>query len=65
MNKLAVNFAGVDFKNPVIPASGTFGYGKEYEEFFDRKAPYGKSSPKNRRNTVGYAQQCWTSEPRR
>lgn len=35
MNKLAVNFAGVDFKNPVIPASGTFGYGKEYEEFFD------------------------------
>ncbi len=35
MNKLAVKFAGVDFKNPVIPASGTFGYGKEYEEFFD------------------------------
>ncbi len=35
MNKLSVNFAGVDFKNPVIPASGTFGYGKEYEEFFD------------------------------
>lgn len=35
MNKLAVNFAGVEFKNPVIPASGTFGYGKEYEEFFD------------------------------
>lgn len=35
MNKLAVNFAGVDFKNPVIPASGTFGYGKEYEDFFD------------------------------
>lgn len=35
MSKLAVNFAGVDFKNPVIPASGTFGYGKEYEEFFD------------------------------
>lgn len=35
MNKLAVNFAGVDFKNPVIPASGTFGYGKEYEEFFE------------------------------
>lgn len=34
MNKLAVNFAGVEFKNPVIPASGTFGYGKEYEEFY-------------------------------
>ena len=34
MNKLAVNFAGVDFKNTIIPASGTFGYGREYEEFY-------------------------------
>lgn len=31
MNRLAVNFAGVDFKNPVIPASGAFGFGREYE----------------------------------
>ncbi len=34
MNRLSVNFAGVEFKNPVIPASGTFGYGREYEEFY-------------------------------
>ncbi|MGN0696426.1 MAG: dihydroorotate dehydrogenase [Oscillospiraceae bacterium] len=34
MSKLSVNFAGVEFKNPVIPASGTFGYGREYEEFY-------------------------------
>ncbi|MCM1524392.1 MAG: dihydroorotate dehydrogenase [Ruminococcus sp.] len=34
MSRLAVDFAGVRFKNPVIPASGTFGYGREYEEFF-------------------------------
>ncbi len=34
MNRSAVNFAGVEFKNPVIPASGTFGYGKEYEHFY-------------------------------
>ncbi len=34
MAKLAVNVAGVDFKNPVIPASGVFGYGREYEELF-------------------------------
>ena len=33
-NKLAVNFAGIDFKNPIIPASGAFGYGKEYEHFY-------------------------------
>lgn len=26
---------GVDFKNPVLAASGTFGFGKEYNRFFD------------------------------
>lgn len=34
---LSVNFAGVDFKNPVLTASGTFGSGIEYNEFFDIK----------------------------
>lgn len=30
-----VNICGVDLKNPVIAASGTFGFGEEYEEIFD------------------------------
>ncbi len=34
MADLSVKICGVDFKNPVIPASGVFGYGREYEEFF-------------------------------
>lgn len=34
---LHVNIAGVDFKNPVIAASGTFGYGREYAKIFDLK----------------------------
>ena len=34
INKMAVNVAGVDFKNPLITASGTFGYGREYEKFY-------------------------------
>jgi dihydroorotate dehydrogenase (NAD+) catalytic subunit len=34
MADLSVNICGVDFKNPVIPASGVFGYGREYEELF-------------------------------
>ena len=34
MSRLNVNFCGVDFKNPIIPASGTFGYGREYEAFY-------------------------------
>lgn len=34
MADMRVNVAGVEFKNPVIPASGTFGYGREYEQFY-------------------------------
>ncbi|MEW6088364.1 MAG: dihydroorotate dehydrogenase [bacterium] len=32
---LSVKIAGVTFKNPVIAASGCFGYGQEYAEIFD------------------------------
>lgn len=34
MADMSVNVCGVDFKNPIIPASGVFGYGREYEELF-------------------------------
>ena len=30
-----VNICGVEFKNPVIAASGTFGFGEEYAQFYD------------------------------
>ena len=33
--KLSVNIAGVEFKNPVMTASGTFGSGMEYSDFVD------------------------------
>ncbi len=29
-----VNICGVEFKNPVIAASGTFGFGREFDEYF-------------------------------
>jgi dihydroorotate dehydrogenase (NAD+) catalytic subunit len=32
---LTVNIAGLRMKNPVMTASGTFGYGREYQPFFD------------------------------
>lgn len=35
MIKTAVNLAGVELKNPVMTASGTFGSGEEYSEFVD------------------------------
>ena len=30
-----VNLCGIELDNPVIPASGTFGYGYEYAELYD------------------------------
>lgn len=37
MNKpnMKINIAGVELKNPVMTASGTFGSGKEYSEYID------------------------------
>ncbi|QAA33885.1 dihydroorotate dehydrogenase [Clostridium manihotivorum] len=32
---LKVNINGIDFKNPLIAASGTFGFGEEYADFYD------------------------------
>ncbi len=33
MSNMSVNLAGVELKNPVMTASGTFGSGPEYSEF--------------------------------
>ena len=35
MEKMSVNLAGITIDNPVIPASGTFGYGYEFSELYD------------------------------
>lgn len=35
MSKMSVTLAGVELKNPVMTASGTFGSGEEYSEFVD------------------------------
>ena len=35
MGKLSVNLCGIELSNPVIPASGTFGYGYEFAELYD------------------------------
>jgi len=35
VGKLSVNLCGITLDNPVIPASGTFGYGYEYAELYD------------------------------
>ena len=35
MGSLNVNLCGIELSNPIIPASGTFGYGYEYAELYD------------------------------
>ena len=35
MGNLSVNLCGIELSNPVIPASGTFGYGYEFAELYD------------------------------
>ena len=35
MVDLSVSLAGLNMDNPVVPASGTFGFGKEFKDFYD------------------------------
>ncbi len=35
MGEMKVNLCGIEIDNPIIPASGTFGYGYEFNEFYD------------------------------
>ncbi|MCR4893415.1 MAG: dihydroorotate dehydrogenase [Eubacteriales bacterium] len=35
MAELKTTLCGIELDNPVIPASGTFGYGREFTEFYD------------------------------
>src|SRR5690625_5051384 len=35
MTDLAIYLPGLKLKNPIMPASGCFGFGREYSEFYD------------------------------
>lgn len=35
MNRLEVNFLGTTFKNPVVMASGTYGFGEDFARYYD------------------------------
>ena len=35
MANLSVNLCGIEFKNPLIAASGTYGFGREFHELYD------------------------------
>ena len=44
MANLGVKICGVNFKNPVIAASGTYGFGREFDEIYDISAIGGIST---------------------
>ena len=35
MNRLSVSLPGIELRNPIMPASGCFGFGEEYAKFYD------------------------------
>ena len=58
-NKLQISLSGIQLANPVIPASGTYGFGDEFAELYDinclggisfkgttRQARYGNALPR-------------------
>ena len=66
MDRLSVNLCGIELSNPVIPASGTFGYGYEFAELYDinilgtfsfkgttKDARYGNPTPRIAECTAG------------
>ncbi len=53
---LQVNIGGLSMKNPITCASGTFGYGKEYSQFFD-------ISTLGAITTKGVSAQKWDGNP--
>ena len=74
MSRMNVNLAGVELKNPVMTASGTFGSGAEYSEFVDlnrlgavvtkggKCTVAGKSYTESDRDSIRNAQCHWSSE---
>lgn len=66
MGRLSVNLCGIELDNPIIPASGTFGYGYEFAELYDinmlgtfsfkgttKEARFGNATPRIAETTGG------------
>ncbi len=66
MERLKVNLCGIELDNPIIPASGCFGYGYEFAELYDinilgtfsfkgttREGRFGNSTPRIAECTAG------------
>ena len=57
MVDLSVTIAGISFKNPVLTASGTFGYGLELASLLDLNVPPARISITYFFKTISFPQQ--------
>ena len=77
MTDTSVELCGLKLDNPVVPASGTFGYGNEFREFYDinilgsfsfkgttREARFGNPTPRIAECACGDDQCRGVAEPR-
>ena len=73
----SVSLSGLELDNPVIPASGTFGYGYEYAEWYDinclgsiaikgttMEARFGNPTPRIAEAEGGAFKLSWSAESR-
>ena len=74
---LKVNLCGIELDNPVIPASGTFGYGYEYAKLYDinilgtfsfkgttKEPSFGNPTPRIAECTAGIINAIGLAKPR-
>lgn len=73
-NRLQVSLPGLDLKNPIIPASGCFGFGQEYAKYYDLNLlgsimikattlePRWEPNSKSSRDACWYAQCNWLAK---
>ena len=72
---ISVKLPGLNLKNPIIPASGCFGFGKEYAELYDLSVlggiaiksatpqeRFGNPTPRNCRNSNGNVECDWSTK---
>ena len=62
---ISVKLPGLNLKNPIIPASGCFGFGKEYAELYDLSILGGiaiKSATPQERNSNGNVECDWSTK---
>ena len=63
-NRLQVSLPGLDLKNPIIPASGCFGFGQEYAKYYDLDSQFDAVYSCGAPGMMKYINQTFYDHPR-